>query len=604
MPCGECFTNWDTIINELRSETSILIRQGSEIKHGGASEAFEEDFLEMERKLEEVRQIVEGTDTSVSGLDEIEERLRVIRQNLTSSSQQLGTIDDQTRDSSGRIEIVNNRIEAIKIRIDVLKQNAQDLRNNATKIQEQDVSGAFNSVRDSHSRSRIAQQKVDSTTSTVERSRTVRTRAEDVMRTRKAEFDRQINHNDQRIRDVNITIYDISRNIVDLNDIVCGGRGDPCNPLCGGAGCGKCGGENSCGAGSVTKSLDALEFSKRAELVLQDKQSQATDALYQIESAKDLCNMAQSDAQMAHNRAEYAKNESESNLTELQQLIRAITEFLEQGGAKPVEIRAFAEEVLGMSISLTPNQILDLARQINETVRGLTNIEDILEATRNHLRIVLDLKNRADRAKSSADDILRIAQHVVTLLNEARDAQSAAETAIFNARDDITETESDLNEIDRLMLNMNIESNSTLYRVYDMRDRVEAIKRKFAENKIAVDRASMAADRAEIDANEAHENANRLEVKYTDASTRLEAKYLETISAKERAILLKTRAFDMHENISRKYMVLQDWERTFLTREEGLLSIQVQINNENTEMVLLVRDIIDAANHLRTCGTA
>jgi len=47
-----------------------------------------------------------------------------------------------------------------------------------------------------------------------------------------------------------------------------------------------------------------------------------------------------------------------------------------------------------------------------------------------------------------------------------------------------------------------------------------------------------------------------------------------------------------------------DWERTFLTREEGLLSIQVQINNENTEMVLLVRDIIDAANHLRTCGTA
>jgi len=58
------------------------------------------------------------------------------------------------------------------------------------------------------------------------------------------------------------------------------------------------------------------------------------------------------------------------------------------------------------------------------------------------------------------------------------------------------------------MLNMNIDSNSTLYRVYDMRDRVEAIKRKFAENKIAVDRASMAADRAEIDANEAHEVSN------------------------------------------------------------------------------------------------
>ena len=40
--------------------------------------------------------------------------------------------------------------------------------------------------------------------------------ADGVMRTRKAEFDRQINHNDQRIRDVNITIYDISRIYINI----------------------------------------------------------------------------------------------------------------------------------------------------------------------------------------------------------------------------------------------------------------------------------------------------------------------------------------------------------------------------------------------------
>lgn len=59
-------------------ETSVLIKEGSEIKTGGVSGAFEEDFLEMERKLEEVKRIVAGTDTSVEGLDEILRRIQVI----------------------------------------------------------------------------------------------------------------------------------------------------------------------------------------------------------------------------------------------------------------------------------------------------------------------------------------------------------------------------------------------------------------------------------------------------------------------------------------------------------------------------------------------
>ena len=58
-----------------------------------------------------------------------------------------------------------------------------------------------------------------------------------------------------------------------------------------------------------------------------------------------------------------------------------------------------AEEVLAMSISLTPEQIRDLARQINETIRGLTDIDAILDATRDDLRKAQRLKERADQAK-------------------------------------------------------------------------------------------------------------------------------------------------------------------------------------------------------------
>jgi len=49
--------------------------------------------------------------------------------------------------------------------------------------------------------------------------------------------------------------------------------------------------------------------------------------------------MANRDAQMAYDRAFFAKNQSESSRIELQTLIETITYFLEQHGAKPEDIQ-------------------------------------------------------------------------------------------------------------------------------------------------------------------------------------------------------------------------------------------------------------------------
>lgn len=51
-----------------------------------------------------------------------------------------------------------------------------------------------------------------------------------------------------------------------------------------------------------------------------------------------------------------------------------------------------------MSISLTPDQILKLATQINETIQGLQNIDSILDDTRDDLALAEKLKDRADSA--------------------------------------------------------------------------------------------------------------------------------------------------------------------------------------------------------------
>ncbi len=51
-----------------------------------------------------------------------------------------------------------------------------------------------------------------------------------------------------------------------------------------------------------------------------------------------------------------------------------------------------------MSISLTPDQIKDLADRINRTIQGLQNIDSILADTKDDLALAKKLKNRADDA--------------------------------------------------------------------------------------------------------------------------------------------------------------------------------------------------------------
>lgn len=56
-------------------------------------------------------------------------------------------------------------------------------------------------------------------------------------------------------------------------------------------------------------------------------------------------------------------------------------------------------QVLNMSISLTPEQIRDLAKQINETVEKLTDIDQILRDTKDDVDRAKALEKRADQSR-------------------------------------------------------------------------------------------------------------------------------------------------------------------------------------------------------------
>lgn len=58
-----------------------------------------------------------------------------------------------------------------------------------------------------------------------------------------------------------------------------------------------------------------------------------------------------------------------------------------------------AQTVLETSIPMNPDDIAELARQINETIQTLTNIDQILNDTAADLATSDSLKERADNAR-------------------------------------------------------------------------------------------------------------------------------------------------------------------------------------------------------------
>lgn len=97
---------------------------------------------------------------------------------------------------------------------------------------------------------------------------------ESLIQNQEDEFDRQFRENEQTARDVDDQLDRLDDNIVDLNEMVCDKRGDPCDSRCGGAGCGQCGGL-TCGEGAVTRANNAMEFAKDADDIISSKLEEA-----------------------------------------------------------------------------------------------------------------------------------------------------------------------------------------------------------------------------------------------------------------------------------------------------------------------------------------
>ena len=370
------------------------------IKQTGTTGAYTNEFTNIENHLNEIDSILAGQNITEQDIGMIEEMIEQLRRNLTETQKVLTGFEDQMDGINKRILAAQLALNDLRRKSQELQFQADNLKENATKLQEANVEGAFNITRDAQRRSRASEQRIRETMPILYESERNRRQTERLLDQVSLRYNTSLVDNEAAIGDLSRQISSLEDKIPNINQMVCDGRGTVtnCDTLCGGAGCGKCGGL-SCTEGATTKAENALDLATKADGVLKEKEKKARNELNAIIDARHKSDEALREAKAAYDRAITAKNTSEDTTAEVQNLLEQIDRFLSEEASRPSEIRTMAEECLALEISLKPEQIQELAQQINLTIAGLTDITRILMETAGDLAKANTLKERADRAK-------------------------------------------------------------------------------------------------------------------------------------------------------------------------------------------------------------
>lgn len=557
----------------------------------------------MEHKLEEIRHIIMTIDHNrpPSETTHLFNNLEEIRVNITNYKNLLDSLKSDLTITGDKVQKVNDRIQNIHMRVKVLDSLVYELKRNATSIQEQDLSGAFNSIKESYRKSTEVQSRALRSRHIHSQSSMTRSNADRIIDMKKAEVDSNINRNEISIQDIHIELISHERDIINWNNMVCDSKGNACDQICGGAGCGRCGTGLTCDGGSVSKALAARNYSIRAKTLIEEKRNEAQNILSQLEYQKQQCASTRIVVERVYNSATLARNGSEGSLNKMTRLRNDIRLFLGGIVNRAEDIEKVVKMIFNMNINVTTQDIRVLTDKINRLVPNLRNIDHILDITRDTLEEVRQLKSQADQAKSSAEGVRSTAQNINRLLDESRHAQTNAEEMIRKLKLSIQDAEGNFKKLDENIRESGLKSNYSETTVFDVQGRVARLDQSYMKNKLDSTEALAEAESANTLARETLEEAESIESLFNEKLNDVRIKGKQLRIQRDRALSLKNRALTLADKVTNWSAFVQEWDKKFLSRETLFKSITYQISVYSSEMQNLIKDIYEAEKFLVSC---
>lgn len=600
--CGECFDNWDKVIDDLRQQTEYAIRNASKIKVVGATGAYTRDFEEMTKKLNDVENLLQSASLGQTRVKELSSSIADLQKKLSDDAEEkVRKSNDNLNAITSKINLGNVTLDGLRESIEKLKTKTLDLSNNATKLQEANLEGALNLTREAKQRALVAADDAENVQNIIAHTDRQIKNTDRMIQMQYSHFNNTQNENEKKLDDLKEQLSKLEAHIPKLNEKMCGQESDTCD-ICGGAACGKCGGI-SCDQGAVTKAEQALDFANKTEHRIKEHELTAEDMFRSISQAKQDTVTVRVTSKDILNKAIDFKSTAERVTNESQDLAAELKEFLSNTSNTPADVRTLANEILDLSISIEPEEITDLSQRINSTVSQLTNIENIITETKPDLERAKALKLNATIVNQSANLTLAMANKVLEALDEAQAAQDAAENAINKANTDIDAAKSDLIPIALETEEAQKKANETKEVVDNLRQQLSELQKNILKIESDAEQVKQEADDVVNRAESAEQQARQLRREFKVTNTSLTDRASQTANSRERAQLLLNRATKLASDTQQQLKLLANMEQLYNDNSAQLSTLEKAVDELNSNMVYYLAEITRRSDNYRSCTT-
>lgn len=598
-PCGECFDNWDFILTNMREDTDRQLARAGEIKTVGATGAYSKEFDEMQASLDEIELLMQSADNiNLTSIQEQSDKLRETIQDL--EKVQVRELSEELAKVAEGNKLLNIRLQDLVDDMEEIKLQADDLKRNGTAIQETNVQGALNLVEQAKIKAETAAAEAALSENDIRYAERQCKATENLIQNFKADFSSKQPDMRNRIKNVVDAHKAQVARLPKLNSLVCDKMGDPCDEVCGGAGCGVCGGSISCENGATSMAEAALILANDTENILKEKESIANDFLRNLTAINTV--LSKNKAQEAYEKTLEAYAQSSAvaaNVTDYKDQINAFLSSA-SNNLDPGDIDKAAKEVLEMNIKLDPAEIQELADKIRVAVDSLTNIDPIIQETEDDLAKVRELKDRANAAKSQVEVIKETSDDITSALKNSSVIQEAANVNITMLRDVVKDISNVLTEINNKKAQMDSKITETDNHINHLQKRLELLRQNVTSNERIAEALRKSSEHIYNNAEHSLQELGELEEQYSTAIDKLKTRKDDAERRELRANALMDRAFQVTNTISK---VKDNAEKINVTPNKNvLIELEDDIDALINRMTEYNNVIQERANHYQVCS--
>ena len=268
-------------LSGLRNKTNLVIEEASRIQKVGTTGVYSQEFDDMVQSLDQVQALINNASIRSQDLDELNDLAIDLNNKKLESTKRLDEVNNLLENVSQRVNLGDAALKNLKNRTNNLHQAAADLKENATRLQEENVLGALNVTQQMAEQSRQAEKMANDTSNVLADAERFRKHTESLLAKNRAFVLEAQERNKESLDKINEKLKTFDGIMPGLNLEMCGDNVTDCSSVCGGAGCGFCGGL-SCDAGAVTKANQALDVAKKQAAEIKSHKDEAEQLLRNV----------------------------------------------------------------------------------------------------------------------------------------------------------------------------------------------------------------------------------------------------------------------------------------------------------------------------------